>query len=137
MSLDDKYKYHEDVWGNRGITAHIRNHCTSEKKWVVSFTSRPFYSRGKSPPGTQWIEDWVGSKAGWDSVEKTKPLSGIEPRSLDSLAHSAVSRLPTEMSRLPFVFGRNLHFILLYIVKYWSLPYIQFAGSLNPKSTYN
>jgi hypothetical protein len=48
-------------------------------RWVVSFTPRQLYPRGKSPPPVP-IGDWVGSTAGLDTVEYRNllPLPGIE-----------------------------------------------------------
>jgi hypothetical protein len=39
---------HRDIWRNGGITPHLLNHG-SRWRWVVSFTPRPLYLRGKSP----------------------------------------------------------------------------------------
>jgi hypothetical protein len=53
------------------------------------FTSRPFYSRGKSP-GTHWIGVCVDPRAGLDDVEKRKffTLPGLELRPLGRPARS-------------------------------------------------
>jgi len=41
--------------------------------------------RRERAPGTQWIEDWVGPRAGMDEAKAKKvssiPLPGMEPRS--------------------------------------------------------
>jgi hypothetical protein len=43
-------------------------------RWVVSFTPRPLYPRGKSP-GTHWMGCWVDPRAGLDDLEKRKFLT--------------------------------------------------------------
>jgi hypothetical protein len=60
------------------------------RRWVVSFTPRPLYPRGKIPPGTLWIGGWVDPRAGLDDVEKRKflTLSGLELRLLGRPARS-------------------------------------------------
>jgi hypothetical protein len=57
-------------------------------RWVVSFTTRPLYSRGKAP--TQWIGGWVDPRAGLDDIEKRKflTLMGLELLTLSRLARS-------------------------------------------------
>jgi hypothetical protein len=52
-------------------------------RWVVSFTLRPLYSRGKSP-GTHRIGGWVDPRAGLDDMEMWKflPPPGLELRPL-------------------------------------------------------
>jgi hypothetical protein len=45
----------------------------------------------KEPPGTHWIGDWVGPRAGLDVVSKRKipsPPMGVELRSSDRPARS-------------------------------------------------
>jgi hypothetical protein len=42
-------------------------------RWVVSFTPRQLYPRGKRP-STYWIGGWVGPRADLDDVEKIKFL---------------------------------------------------------------
>jgi hypothetical protein len=37
----------------------------------VSYTLLPLYARGNSP-GILWTEEWVGLRAGLDTVEKRK-----------------------------------------------------------------
>jgi hypothetical protein len=48
---------------------------------MVSFTPRPLYPPHRAP-GTNWIEGWVGPRAGLDDVEKRKflTLPGLELR---------------------------------------------------------
>jgi hypothetical protein len=41
---------------------------------VDSFTSQPVHP-GEKNPGTQWIEGWVGLRAGLDAVAKQKSYS--------------------------------------------------------------
>jgi hypothetical protein len=54
-------------WGSGGIDPSILSLGTSWR-FLVSFTPRPLYLRGKSP----WIGGWVDHKAGKDSVAKRK-----------------------------------------------------------------
>jgi hypothetical protein len=47
--------------------------------------SRPGHSiSGERAPGTHWIGDWVGHKAGMDTVEKRKLLNGTRTPNLPS-----------------------------------------------------
>jgi len=39
---------HQDVWGSEVISPCILNHVITWR-WVVSFTLRPLYHRGKNP----------------------------------------------------------------------------------------
>jgi hypothetical protein len=64
---------HADRWGNRGITPHILNLGT-RWRWVVIFTLRPLYLRGKNP-GALWIGGWVGPRAGLAVVMKRKIMA--------------------------------------------------------------
>jgi hypothetical protein len=43
-------------------------------RWVLSFTPRPLYTRGKNLRGTLWIRGWVDHRAGLDAVEERKIL---------------------------------------------------------------
>jgi hypothetical protein len=71
-----------------GIALCILN-LGSRWRWLVSFTLRPLYPRGKNS-GTHWIGGWVCPRAGLDDVAKRKILScreskpGIPSRSLDA-----------------------------------------------------
>jgi hypothetical protein len=58
-------------------------------RWVVSFTLRLLYFRGKTR-GTHWIGGWVDPRAFLDDVEKRKflTLPGLELRHLDRPARS-------------------------------------------------
>jgi hypothetical protein len=60
--------------GNGCIHPHFLNHGTSWR-WVISFTPRPHYLRGR-------IGCWVDPRAGLDDVEKREflPLPGLELR---------------------------------------------------------
>jgi hypothetical protein len=58
---------------------------------MISFTLRPLYRRGKSsPPGTHWIEGWLGPRTGPDYVENRNflTLPGLELRPLGRPARS-------------------------------------------------
>jgi hypothetical protein len=48
--------------------------------YVVSFTPRWLYSRGKSP-GAHWIRGWVDTRAGLDAVGKRNILYCLESNS--------------------------------------------------------
>jgi hypothetical protein len=72
---------HEEIWGSGGIAPRILNLGTIWR-WVVSFTPRLLYPRGKRPQypldrrlgGTQ-------SPAGRDGEDKKSlHIAGIEPR---------------------------------------------------------
>jgi hypothetical protein len=58
--------------GSEGIAPHILDLGT-RWKWVVSFTSQPLYSRGKSC-GIHWTGGLVGPRASLDAVEQRKTL---------------------------------------------------------------
>jgi hypothetical protein len=71
---------HEDMWASGGTAPHILNLGTSWR-WVVSFTPRPLYLRGKSPQYHLYR-----SSGGLQSLEAMAEkklliaLSGLEPR---------------------------------------------------------
>jgi hypothetical protein len=46
----------------------------TRRRWVVSFTLRPFYIRGNGP-GTRWIRDWVDHRAVWTLWNRNKSFS--------------------------------------------------------------
>jgi hypothetical protein len=75
-------------WGNVCIDPYFLDLGTSWR-WVVSFTSRPLYPRGKAP-GTHSIGSWVDPRAGVDDVEKRKFLTrpGLEFQPLGRPARS-------------------------------------------------
>jgi hypothetical protein len=80
---------HEGVWGSGCINPRFLYLGTSWI-WVVSFTPRPLYPRGNSPPPTHWKGDWVGPRTGMDNVEMRKfsTLPGHELRPLGLPARS-------------------------------------------------
>jgi hypothetical protein len=82
------YLCHEGVWRSECIDPHFLDLGTSWK-WVVSFTPRPLYPRGKSP-NIHWIGGWIDPRAGLDNVEKRKflTLSGLKLRLLSHPARS-------------------------------------------------
>jgi hypothetical protein len=83
------------AYGGSGcIDPHFLDLGTSWR-WVVSFTPRPLYPRGKSH-STHWIGGWVGPRAGLDDVEKRKFLT-LSGRQLRSVGGSACSQ---SLSRL-------------------------------------
>jgi hypothetical protein len=50
--------------------------------WVVSVTPRPRFTPGERIPGTHWIGDWVGPRAGLDAEARRKifcPCRGSNP----------------------------------------------------------
>jgi hypothetical protein len=49
-------------WGSGGITPRILD-IRTRGRWVVSFTPRPLYSRGKSPRYSLGRRGWVGPRA--------------------------------------------------------------------------
>jgi hypothetical protein len=60
--------------------------------------SRPdhFIPRERTP-GTRWIEDWMGPRAGLDAVVKiSQPLPGLKPPIIQPVAQ----RYTTELSQL-------------------------------------
>jgi hypothetical protein len=57
---------HEGVWGSGYIHPRYLDLYT-RWRWVISFTLRPLYRRGKTP-GTHWIRGLVDSRAGMDDV---------------------------------------------------------------------
>jgi hypothetical protein len=66
-----------------GVIAPRIINLGTRRKWVINFTARPLYPRGKSP----WYPIcWVCPKAGLDALAKTNKISswslpGIEARS--------------------------------------------------------
>jgi hypothetical protein len=61
---------HVGVWRYRSTILDLGTRW----RWVVIFTHRPLYLRGKSP-GTHWVEGWVGRRAGLDAVENRTILT--------------------------------------------------------------
>jgi hypothetical protein len=59
---------YEDVWWSGGLYPRIFNLGTTWR-WVVSFTARPIYTRGKSPLNLL-IGGWVGHRASLDAVKR-------------------------------------------------------------------
>jgi hypothetical protein len=79
-------------WGSRSIALHILNLCVRWSR-VVSFTPRRLYSQGKAP-GTNWIENLVGPKAGQDAVvDKESHHCLCRELNPDRLARSLVTIL--------------------------------------------
>jgi hypothetical protein len=58
----------EGVWASACIDPHFLDLGTIWRS-VVSFTTRPLYSRGKVP-GAHWIGSWVDPRASLDDMEK-------------------------------------------------------------------
>jgi hypothetical protein len=56
---------------------------------MVSFISRPLYPQRKNPPRTQWIRGWVGTRIGFEDVEK-RPYrdSNSDPSAFQLVASS-------------------------------------------------
>jgi hypothetical protein len=82
LCVTNKALHRKDLWGNGGIGPRILDLGTSWR-WVVSFTTRPRYLRGKRLC-THWIWSCVGPRARLDDMESTKmlPLPGLELRPL-------------------------------------------------------
>jgi hypothetical protein len=47
---------------------------TSALDGVISVMPRPCFTPGKRTPGTHWIGDWVGLRAGQDTEAREKTL---------------------------------------------------------------
>jgi hypothetical protein len=62
------------VYGSGCIDSRFLTSALVGGKWSASRPGR-FTPRGKSPPGTIWIGDWVGPQASLDNVEKRKFLT--------------------------------------------------------------
>jgi hypothetical protein len=81
-------------WGSGDIAPHIL-HLGTRWRWVVSFTSRPLYSQGKSP----WypLDRRLGglqSRSGRGGEEvNSQPLPGLEP----PIIQPVVQRYTTEL----------------------------------------
>jgi hypothetical protein len=65
-------------------------HLETSWSWVVSFTHRPLYPRGKTPD-THCIGEWVDSRVGLD-MEKWKLLPPRDSNSDSSVVQSVASR---------------------------------------------
>jgi hypothetical protein len=67
--------------GNGGIAPPFLISILDGGEWSASLPRR--FTTRETAPGTHWIGDWVGPRAGMDAVEKVKsfPLPGIEPLS--------------------------------------------------------
>ena len=53
-------------------------------RWVDNTTPRPLYPRERT--GTHCTGDWVGPRAGLDECVKSRPLPGIDPRTVQPVA---------------------------------------------------
>jgi hypothetical protein len=80
--------------GGRGISLHSLD-LGARRGWWVSTTLRPLYSRERH--GTHCTGGWVGNRAGLDVCEKSRPLPGFHPRTLD----------PTESHYTDWAIWRN------------------------------
>jgi hypothetical protein len=85
-------------WGSGGMAPRILDLGT-RWRWVVSFTSRPLYTQGKSP----WyaMDRRLGgpqsrSERGGEEIN-SQPLLGLEPPTIQPVAQCYT----TELSRLP------------------------------------
>jgi hypothetical protein len=66
-----------------GMDLYIHIFLTSALAGGQQSASRPCrFTPGERAPGTQWIEGWVGPRAGMDDVKKRKflTLQGLELR---------------------------------------------------------
>jgi hypothetical protein len=96
-ALFNRTPRHEDVLGSGGTAPLILDPGT-RWRWVVSFTPRPLYPKGKSP----WYpldrrKGGPQSESGRGGEEKnSQPLSGLEPPIIQPVAQ----RYTTELSRL-------------------------------------
>jgi hypothetical protein len=57
-------------WGSRGTAPSILTSVLGGEKWSVSRPGR--FNPREIAPGTHWIGDWVGSRAGTDAVVRRK-----------------------------------------------------------------
>jgi len=83
----------EAYWGSGSIVPHILGLGT-RWRWVVSFTSRPLYPKGKNP----WypLGGWLGPRTALDIMVKRKipnPMPGLEPPIIQTVAHWAIRLL--------------------------------------------
>jgi hypothetical protein len=85
---------HKNVLRGWSITPRILDLCT-RRRWVVSFTSRKLYPRGRSPEAGRAPQP-VWTRWTWKNFQ---PPPGIEPPNPSRLARKPVAN-PTELSRL-------------------------------------
>jgi hypothetical protein len=71
----------------------------ARRGWVVSTTPRPLYSWER--PGTHYTGGWVGTRAGLDVCEKSRPYRDSIPG--PSSPYPVVT--PTELPGLPIELG--------------------------------
>jgi hypothetical protein len=71
------------VQRGRGIAVLFLDPGT-RRGWVVSTTNRPLYLPER--PGTHCTGGWVGSRADLDVCEKSRPLPGFDPRTVQAVA---------------------------------------------------
>jgi hypothetical protein len=117
-------------------------------RWVVNFTPRPLYPRGKSP-WYLWIGGWVNVRAGLDDFEKRKSLTlpGLELQPVASrgrirsiekssdlignrtrdLPACSIMPQPTTLPRAPRSSGRHLYAVA---VLYCSFSSIKWSSAL-------
>jgi hypothetical protein len=68
LCLTNKALYNEDVWWSECIDPRILD-IDTRWRWVVSFTYRPLYFRGKKN-GIHWIGCWVCPRSSLGGVER-------------------------------------------------------------------
>jgi len=89
-------------WGSGGIAPCVLDLGT-RWRWVVSFTPRPLYPKGRNPD-THWTGGWVGPIAGTDAEAKRKkshlgPCRGLSPGRPASNSVSIMTELPRLINR--------------------------------------
>jgi len=91
------------IWRSGGIAPRILN-LGNRWRWVVSFTLRPLYPRGKSS-GAHWRGGWFGHRTGLDSGANKKSLCPCRKLNPGRSARDLVTIL-TKLFRL-------LHFVMM------------------------
>jgi hypothetical protein len=85
------YSCHEDICGSGYIEPWFLDLGTSWRRWVVSFTPRPLYLWERAP-GTHWMGDWLGLRAGQEDVEKANSSPYRDCKSEPSVIQPIASR---------------------------------------------
>jgi hypothetical protein len=85
MCLTSSALHHEDLLGSECIDP-----CYLDLGGELSASCSGHFTPGERAPGTHWIEDWMGTRAGVDDTEKGKFLTllGFKLWPLQHPAHS-------------------------------------------------
>jgi hypothetical protein len=84
-------------WGSGGVASRILDLGTDGSEWSASLPGR--FTPRERAPGTHWLGDWVGCRAGLQSVVRRKILSLCRDWN-PQLSNPLAQRCTTDLSQL-------------------------------------